>query len=58
METLINKYAHCATYKYASEEYMELNNLSETVYSALQEGLAEAGYAISYNNIDECYCVY
>lgn len=58
METLINKYAHCATYKFGTEEYMELNDLSETDYTALQEGLMELGYMISYNNIDECYCVY
>lgn len=57
-QDLVNKYAHCANYYYGSREYNELDNLSYDDYDELIYALSELGYVISYNNIDECYCVH
>ena len=58
MEELINKYAHCDCYHIGSEEYDELNNLSYDEYDELNNELSSLGYQISYNNLEDCYCVH
>lgn len=57
MQELINKYARCAIY-IDGEEYDELNNLSDDEYDELNNGLSRLGYQISYNNLEDCYCVH
>jgi len=58
LQELINKYAHCDYYHIGSEEYDELNSLSYDEYKELYNGLNQMGYSISYNNLEDCYCVH
>lgn len=58
IQELISKYAHCDCYHIDSVEYDELNNLSYDEYDELNNGLLQLGYSISYNNIEDCYCVH
>lgn len=58
VQELISKYAHCDCYHIDSEEYDELSNLSYDEYDELNNGLSQLGYQITYNNLEDCYCIH
>jgi len=54
---LINKYAHCAVYQRGSAEYNELNEMTDIQSQELIFALADLGYTLTYNNLDDCFVV-
>ena len=56
-EDLIRKYAHCETYHRGSEAYRELDAMTDMQITELQLELEKQGLFLTYNNVNDCYCV-
>lgn len=56
-EDLVKKYAHCETYCKGSDEYRELDAMTDMTITKLQLELKKRGFFLTYNNVDDCYCI-
>ncbi len=56
-EDLVKKYAHCETYCKGSDEYRELDAMTDMQITELQLELEKQGFFLTYNNVDDCYCI-
>lgn len=56
-EDLVKKYAHCETYCNGSDEYRELDAMTDMQITELQLELEKHGFFLTYNNVDDCYCI-
>lgn len=56
-EELINRYSKCATYHKGSENYNELDAMSDYELSELAICLEKNGFCLTYNLNEDCYCV-
>lgn len=56
-EDLVKKYAHCETYCKGSAEYRELDAMTDMQITELQLELEKQGFFLTYNNVDDCYCI-
>ena len=58
VKNLADNLCSCAVYNKESKEYKDIDDLDEYSYSLLQDELADSGYMISYNNLEDCYCIH
>lgn len=58
IQSLVERYAHCGIYRVGTEEYRELDALTEQHFDEVQSKLSDLGYILSYNMLDNCYCVH
>lgn len=56
-EDLVKKYARCETYCKGSDEYRELDAMTDMQITELQLELEKQGFFLTYNNVDDCYCI-
>lgn len=54
---LAKKYARCETYCKGSDEYRELDAMTDMQITELQLELEKLGFFLTYNNVDDCYCI-
>lgn len=59
MNELIEQLSHCQVINSGTELYNKLNDLEQDEdWFNVSVKLANIGYHIAYNNLDECYVIY
>ena len=56
-QALVNKYAHCGTYEKGTPEYKEFDEMTDFQLSELTIELEKLGFTLTYNVVEDCYCV-